>query len=114
MSIWLLNLIVAMLDLAATFTIVCLMLETTKRASVAGFLRGDSQSIWAMVRRAIYTVVAITLFAKTVFTLDGKIVMLPLDSVIWIIVVSSMIFFPALRALGIIDQDHWVGWRRDR
>lgn len=106
-SMWL-NVAMCFLDAVASFTIICLTLETTQAASIRGFLRGDPQSRWAMVRRIVYCVVAFALFAKSIYILDGRIVMRPLDAAVWITIVSAMIFFPALRALGVVDQDRWT------
>ena len=107
-----LNAIICCLDFAAAFVIVALMLETTPHASVAGFLRGEAQSRWAMFRRFVYTMVAVAVFAKAIFVLDGTIKMQTPDAVIWIIVIFALFIFPALRAAGVVNQDQWVGFGR--
>lgn len=107
-----LNGVICGLDMIGAFVIVALMLETTKRASIEGFIRGDAQGRWAMFRRAVYALVAIALFAKSIFILDGKISVQPLDGAIWIVVLFALFVFPALRAFGVIDQDRWLGFRR--
>jgi hypothetical protein len=104
--------IVCLLDLVAAFAIICLMLETTRHASIHGFIRGDAQSVWALIRRVIYSFVAIALFAKSVFLAEGRIVMQPADVAIWMVIVFALIIFPALRAAGVVDQDRWVGFHR--
>ncbi len=102
---------VCLLDAAAALTIVALMLETTPKFSIDGVRHGDSQSKWAMVRRLVYSLVAMALVAKAVFIFDGRIIVQPIDAVIWLVLVFAIIFFPVCRACGWIDQDHWLGFR---
>jgi len=111
MSTWL-NIFICVLDLIASFVIVCLMIETTKSATVTGLIHGDGQSRWGMFRRLIYVSVAIALFAKSVYIYEGRIQMQNTDAVIWLVVVFALVIFPALRAFGIVDQDRWVGFSR--
>lgn len=106
-----LNSFICVLDLVAAFVIVALMLETTRHASLSGFILGDAQSRWAFFRRIVYTAVAIALFAKSLFILDGQIRMQTPDAVIWLVVLAALFIFPALRAAGVVDQDRWVGFR---
>lgn len=109
-----LSVAVCFLDLVGCFTIVCLMLETTKHASVSAFFHGDKQGAWAMTRRLIYAAVATALFAKCLLILDGQIQVHTLDSIIWITILFAIIFFPAVRAAGVVDQDRWVGFHHDK
>lgn len=106
------NVLICGLDLVGAFVIICLMLETTRHASVGGFIRGEAQSRWAMFRRIVYSLVAIALFAKSVFIIDGRISLNPQDAITDAVVLFALIIFPALRALKVVDQDQWVGFRR--
>lgn len=114
MNPYMLNLTVSLIDIGAAFVIVLLMLETTQHASVTGFLHGDKQSLWAMFRRLVYCAVAVALFAKGIFIFEGKIYVQPVDAAIWLTIIFALLIFPTLRALGIIDQDIWIGFSRRR
>lgn len=107
------NWLICALDLIAAFVIICLMLETTQQASVHGFFHGDRQSIWAMIRRLVYVSVAIALFAKSVYIYEGRIYVQGPEAWIWLVLLCAIIIFPAFRALGLVDQDKWVGFHRN-
>lgn len=107
--------LICLLDLAAAFAIICLMLETTKSATMRAFIMGDSDGRWAMIRRLVYAIVAIALFAKSVYIWEGRILVTVPDAIIWTTILFAIFIFPTLRAFGLINQDRWVGpHHRDR
>lgn len=105
------NEIVAAINLCGAFVIAVLMIETTKTTKDSCG-RNDGQSFWALLRRIVYGAVAIALFAVAVLTLEANVAIPPGIAFAWCVVLIALIFFPAVRAAGLIDQDRWVGFRR--
>jgi hypothetical protein len=65
---------------------------------------------WATIRRIYYTVMSIALFAKGAHRLqniDAEVDYL--DIVPQIVIITGIMFFPALRALGYLTQDRLRG-----
>lgn len=109
--------LLGVLDVIGAFSIFALMIETTKHASWRAFFRGDRQSGWAFVRRLIYAFVSVSLFAKAVFIAWPQAGTPGLEALSSLAILFAIVFFPAMRALRLVDQDQWIGlsrgaWRR--
>lgn len=98
----------SLLDISASFLIVGLMIQTTKHASWDGFFHGDPQGRWAMTRKIIYCFVAWALFTRAMIILDPRLDEAWLEFITSVIILGSVIFFPAMRAFGFVDQDRLV------
>jgi hypothetical protein len=98
----------SLLDISAAFFIVGLMVQTTKHASWYSFFHGEPQGRWAMIRRLVYCFVAWALFTRAMIILDPRLDEAWLEFVTSVIILGSLIFFPAMRAFGFIDEDRLV------
>ncbi len=95
------NLFVSTLDFVAAVVMLALMKVITSE-----FGLGTPQERWAMVRRIVYTLMAMALFAKGSHrfeNLDAPVDYL--DVIPQVIIVIGILVFPAFRALGWLTQD---------
>ncbi len=97
--------ILALLDIVAAVVMVSLMKEIT-----ADFGWGTREERWALMRRIMYALVAIALFAKGAYRVKHLEEQLePLEFWSQIGLVGYIIMFPLLRAVGWISQDKLNG-----
>ena len=107
-SVW--NIIVCGVDIIAAFTIIGLMAETTRPFTLRGVSAGGDD-FWYLIKRMIYGIVAIALFAKSLMVADGQITFNWFNAIIWLILLFTVLVFPAFKAFGIVEgNDHWRGF----
>ncbi len=97
------NLFVTVLDFSAAIVMLALMKVIT-----ADFGLRTPQERWAMVRRVVYTLMAMALFAKGSHRLENLDAPVDyLDLIPQVMIVIGIILFPAFRALGWLTQDRF-------
>jgi hypothetical protein len=94
--------VLALIDLVCSLVLVKLMTQITEDWNFS-----DAQGRWSALRRFVYISVACALFAKGLYRLDEPERVSVLDLVTQIVILSGLMVFPIMRALGFISQDQW-------
>lgn len=96
-----LRLALCIMDVIAAFAIVYLMQVLTKGACFTG----ERQAKWAMIRRAVLAIGAVSLFCKGVWRFERGQPVEWIEFGTQIGIILSLILFPILRAFDVITQD---------
>jgi hypothetical protein len=99
-----------LLDVGVAVLLMSLAWESTKSAS----FRDSPQRQWAAIRRIAYAVMAVSFFARGMIVIDLRWRGPWLDLLSGLGISLPVLFFLIVRHLGLVDQDHWVGWRHRR
>ena len=100
----------ASLNVLGAVVVAVLMVVTTPESSVQG-ARYNKQALWALIRRAMNISFAGGMFGMALWVFEGWISLTLAESVFWLMIVLPLGVMLTLRALGVIDQDRWMGFR---
>lgn len=92
-------------DVLVTFVLIGLAWETTDDWSFFG----TRQQKWAAYRRIAYSLMGVGFFARAMMIAEPRMDVQIADLLSAACIAGPIVFFLAVRALGLVSQDHWMG-----
>jgi hypothetical protein len=100
-----LQIVHCLFDVLVTFVLMGLAWETTNDHSFFG----TPQQKWAAMRRLAYAMMGLGFFARAMMIAEPRMNLQVTDLLSAAFIALPILFFLAVRALGLVSQDSWVG-----